>query len=197
MKQRTVLERDAALNHLGIGYWPQGRPLNVTLVYHDDRTHAWAEELFERLTKAAGSDALRATWWKISDLIEPGVLAGAVSTAMRADVIVVAFDAAERLPVPAHVWVDTWLPNRPAATGCLVGLIGTSGHANGELKSAREYLRAVAREGHLALLLEERRLPVEPQPLPRRAIRFSRPNLHPVELGTLVGAGSRVSHWAA
>jgi hypothetical protein len=197
MKQTSVLEQGAGLGNLTVVPPPAGRNFGVTVVYHDPPTHAWAGEVYERLRKLAGKDSVRATWWKISDLMEPGVLAGAVSTAMRADMIVVAIDAAERLPLPFHVWVDTWLPKRLQAAGCLVALIGSAEQPNGESSRMREYLRAVAREGRLEFLLEERRLPVAPTPFSWPSLRYSRPDLHPIQMRALVGVGRGIRHRAA
>jgi hypothetical protein len=197
MKQTSVLERDAALDNLPRTSTPAGGALNITVVYHDAATRAWAREVHNRVAKLAGKQCVRATWWKISDLVEPGVLAGAVSTAMRAEVIVVAVDAAEGLPFPFNVWVDTWLPHRMQTAGCLIALIGSSEQANGHLCRAREYLRAVAHAGGFEFLLQERRLPVQTDPLFRHPARASRSNLHPVEVRSLVGVGRGIVHRAA
>jgi hypothetical protein len=197
MKQTSVLQRDAALDNLPRASAPAGGALNITVVYHDAATQAWAREVHNRVAKLAGRECVRATWWKISDLVEPAVLAGAVSTAMRADLIVVAIDAGEGLSFPFNVWVDTWLPHRMHATGCLVALIGSSGQANGHLSRAREYLRAVARTAGFEFLLQERRLLVQKAPLFPGLALGSRSNLHPVELRPLVAVGRGVVHRAA
>jgi hypothetical protein len=197
MKQTSVSEQGAGLSDLAVVAPPAGKIFNVTLVYHDPHTHTWATEVYERVRRVAGENSVRATWWKISDLAEPGVLAGAVSTAMRADVIVVAIDGEERLSLPFNVWVDTWLPNRLQGAGCLVALIGRREQANGQTNKAREYLRAVAREGRFEFLAEERRLPTEPALLFRQPVRPSRPNLYPVHVRALVGIGCGIRHRAA
>ena len=197
MKQTSVLERDAVLDELTISPTPVAEVLNITVVYHNAQTHAWAMEVYDRLVRLADNESVRATWWKISDLSEPGVLAGAVSTAMRADAIVVAVDAAEGLPFPFNVWVDTWLPHRMQTAGCLIGLIGSSEPPNGHLSRARDYLRAVARAGGLEFLLQERRLSTQTASALRHPARASRSNLHPVEMRPLVGIGRRMIHRAA
>ena len=166
MKQLHVLERDAAPDQVtraaaGDCAW------NLTVVYHDERTLAWAKEVYARVVKPGAREGVRATWWKVSDLAEPGVLAGAVSTAMRAEVVVVAIDAANGLPLPFHVWVDHWLPHRRKPTGCLFALVGRSAPANGHSARVREYLREVARMGQLEFVLEERRLAGQSTTSPR------------------------------
>ena len=54
---------------------------------------------------------------------DPAVLAGAVSKAMRADVIMVAIRATEGFPLPFYVWVGSWLPHRLRGKGELVALV--------------------------------------------------------------------------
>jgi hypothetical protein len=188
MKQATVLERDAASGQHTRDPEPEDYAVNLTVVYHDTRTRAWAREVYDRVTNVTGKEWVRATWWRISDLAEPGVLAGAVSVAMRAEVIVVAIDAADGLPFPFHVWVDTWLPHRKQAAGCLFALIGTSEQATGAPGRVREYLREVARMGGFEFLLEERRLPAQPAASPRARSRapVSQPAIG--EARTLVSA---------
>jgi hypothetical protein len=197
MKQTSVLERDACLDELTLSRAQTPNALNLTVVYHDARTQAWAREVYGRVAKLAGKKLIQATWWKIDDLVEPGVLAGAVSTAMRADIIVVAIDAAEGLPFPFNVWVDTWLPNRMQPAGCLIALVGGAEQANGHLNRARDYLRTVARVGGFEFLLEERRLPLPSALSLSQPVRGLRPNLHPVEMRPLLGVGRGVVHRAA
>jgi len=76
--------------------------------------------------RLADTHAVRPTWWKLNNLFEPGVLAAAVSTAMRADIIVVAIRAEEGLPLPFYTWVNNWLPHRLQPGGVLVALQGKS-----------------------------------------------------------------------
>jgi hypothetical protein len=167
MKQLHVLERDAAQNQGTRASKTEKGSLNVTVVYHDAHTHSWAQEVYDRMIKTVGKGSVRATWWKISDLMEPGVLAGAVYTAMRAEVIVVAIDAAEGLPFPFHVWVDTWLPHRSHGVGCLFALIGNSGSGNQASERVRGYLHEVARMGGFEFLFEERPLRAHTPASPR------------------------------
>src|SRR5258707_1912336 len=93
--------------------------LNAVLVYEDAATRQWAREVFERVKREAGHENARATWWKIGDLNEPAVLAGAASMAMRADVVVLAIRRREGMPLPFYVWVNSWLPHRLQRTGPL------------------------------------------------------------------------------
>lgn len=91
----------------------------------------------------------------MGDLSAPGVLAGAVSTALRADVVVVATHAAEGLPMAFYVWVDAWLPHRPQNAGALVALLGKRRNSAPSSGRVRDYLNAVAREGRLDFVIQE------------------------------------------
>ncbi|HVM49114.1 MAG TPA: hypothetical protein VMU04_13870 [Candidatus Acidoferrum sp.] len=159
MKQMNVLERDGAFDCSTRSTAIEDYALNLAILYHDARTQAWAREVYDRAIRLAGREWVRATWWKISDLTEPGVLAGAVSTAMRAEMIVVAVDASEGLPLPFQVWVDNWLPHRRSSTGCLFAFMGRSELASRRADRVGAYLREVARRARLEFLLEERHLP--------------------------------------
>src|SRR5689334_8765513 len=124
MEHTSVSEQLTRLDKLVAESSGAGYGLNVTFVYEDAATRKWAREVFERATKVAGDQSLRATWWKINDLSAAGVLAGAVSTALRADVIVIATASGEGLPLPFYVWANSWLEHRSGKPGAIVGLLG-------------------------------------------------------------------------
>jgi hypothetical protein len=133
--------------------------LAVTVIYQDEVTRQWAKEVCERVAGVVGATALTLRWWKLEDLNQPTVLTGAVSTALQADVLMVAIRAAEGFPLPFHVWVNSWLPHSAAGKAALVALISLPQFPSLALDRGREYLRAVARQGRLDFVLEERRLP--------------------------------------
>lgn len=158
--------------------------LNLAIIYEDEATQEWAREVCERVSRLVGRGAIRCTWWSLGGLSEPAVLAGAVSTALRADVLIVAVRAAEGFPLPFYVWVDSWLPHRGQTSGALVALVGFSESVTPRMDRAREYLQQVARLGRMDFLFEERRLPTEspgespeiarlPQSKAARARRFA------------------------
>jgi hypothetical protein len=130
--------------------------LSVTMLYEDDETREWAREAFNRVVKLAGEQPVRPTWWRLSNLGQPGVLAAASSTAMRADVIVIAVRAAEGLPLPFYAWTSAWSPNRLQLNGVLVAMLGAP-HAKNE-RSGRvgDFLRTIAKQSRLHLLIEQR-----------------------------------------
>lgn len=139
--------------------------LSLTVLYEDDATRQWAGEVCARVADLVGNEALQASWWRLSDLNEPAVLAGAVSTTLRADVIVIAVRASEGFPLPFYVWVDSWLPYKAPNGAALVALITLPEPPTVQLDRARTYLRSVAQAGRLDFLLEERKLPEEMTPM--------------------------------
>jgi hypothetical protein len=130
--------------------------LNITMVYEDDQTREWAREAFERVNKLAGKQPVRPTWWKLSKLSDPGVLAASVSTAMRADVIVVAVRASEGMPLPFYAWTNSWSPNRHQINGVLVALLGSPEPRNKRSGRVAAYLQTIARQARLDFLVEQR-----------------------------------------
>ena len=138
-----------------------GSPLNVALIYEDAQTREWARDAYERVTKLAGEQGVRPTWWNLENLGNPGVLAAAVSTAMRADVIVLAARAGEGMPLAFYTWINAWLPNRFHRGGVLAALLGETKRSGARQERVAEYLREVARQGRMSFLVETRKLEVE------------------------------------
>jgi hypothetical protein len=130
--------------------------LNVIYLYEDAPTRKWAREVCGRVDRLVNPEAVRSTWWNIRDLSQPGVLAGAVSKAMRADLIVIALHAGEGQPLPFYVWVNSWWPHRPAGVGALVALLGAPERPNRQSGRMRKYLRAVASQARLDFILDLR-----------------------------------------
>jgi len=137
-------------------------PLEAALIYEDSLTREWANEVHARLEQGAGRQNLRSTWWKVADFSHPGVLAGAVSKAMQAELIVVAARGSEGLPLPFYFWVNAWLPHHLTGNGILIGLLGATNLREAESGRVREYLRSIARHGRFQFFLAERRIKQAP-----------------------------------
>jgi len=131
--------------------------LDVVFIYEDTETREWAREAHERLLSLAGTQPVRPTWWKLSNLGHPGVLAAAVSTAMRAEVIVVAMRGTEGLPLPFYAWISSWTPNRLQVGGVLTAILGKCHQGNAKAGRVGDYLRAVAKQARLGFILEQRK----------------------------------------
>jgi hypothetical protein len=161
-KETIASESIARLEKLITISFSDGSPLNVALIYEDAQTREWAREAYERVTKSAAKQGVRPTWWNLDNLGDPGVLAAAVSTAMRADVIVLAARAGEGMPLAFYSWINTWLPNRFRSGGVLAALLGKTESSSTRRAQVGEYLREVARQGRMNFLLETRKLQFEP-----------------------------------
>jgi hypothetical protein len=160
MEQKDSLDRNVPSDEAESA-WPETQyALNVALVYQDAPTREWAAQVCGQVTRLAGKDAVRCTWWEISQLGDPEVLKNAVLTTTQADAIFVSIYDAKEFPVDLCVWIDAWLPRRSLSTGALIALISVPGQMSAQLEHARGYLRAVARKGRLDFLLRERKLPV-------------------------------------
>ena len=89
------------------------------------------------------------------------MLAAASSTAMRADVIVISVHAAEGLPLPFYTWTNAWASHRLELNGVLVGLLGAPGVKNQRSGRVGDFLRLLAKQARLHLLLDQRSCSVE------------------------------------
>ncbi len=158
MQKTTVQDQKFPLVHLApIGPLAE-HEVNITVIYEDAASSQWAREMCAQRFMDTPREHIHTTWWKLNELSEPAVLAGAVSTAMRADLIVVAVRATEGFPLPFYVWVGSWLPHRMPETGTLVGLITTSKQLGFQRNRAAEYLRAIAGRARMECQITERPL---------------------------------------
>ncbi len=172
MPRKSEPNRIAHLEKLITGFPTPEYHLNITVVYHDLQTRAWANTIFQKVQRVVGDEFARGTWWKLADLEEPGVLAGAVSRAIRSDMIIIAVKESEGLPLPFYFWVNSWLPHRVPGTGVIVGLLGTAGSKSSESGRLKKYLGMVATRARMDLMLAE---PATPETQgPRLALRGSR-----------------------
>jgi hypothetical protein len=153
---RNSITKHAANLEKVLASLPPHYALNLTILYEEAHSRNWARAVVNRVEKVVGSRAVRCTWWSMADLYHPGVLAGAVSKAMRADLIVVAARQAGGVPLPFYIWVNSWLPLRFQRNGALVDLLGRPEARDRRTDRMQKYLRSVARRGRLDLLLEER-----------------------------------------
>jgi hypothetical protein len=134
--------------------------LRLCVLYQDDQTRQWAQEVHTLARKLVGKNSLSPTWWNIQVLNEPAVLAGAVSTAMHSDIVVIAMHGEAALPLAFYYWADAWLPHRYQQPGALLALLGLPEQPRGKPERIREYLRTLAHRGGLDFMSDERRLPV-------------------------------------
>jgi len=151
LKRSRHCEPIFGLDRLVAGISGSKRGPRITFVYQDEEARTWARDVSQRITKLAGEEGVQASWWKIGDLTAPGILAGAVSSALRADLIVVA-SRAEGLPLPFYVWVNLWWPNRSETPGALIAIVGMPDRNASRSDKIGDYLRVVAEHARMDFL---------------------------------------------
>lgn len=154
-RSRHGCEPISGLDQLVAGVSGSKRGPRIAFVYQDEEARSWAREISQRITKLAGEEGVQASWWKIGDLTAPGILAGAVSSALRADLIVVA-SRAEGLPLPFYVWVNLWWPNRSESPGALIAIVGMPERNASRSDKIGDYLRVVAEHAQMDFLSIEK-----------------------------------------
>jgi hypothetical protein len=135
-----------------------GYALSAVTVYRDARTRKWATEVCGRVKQLTGVEGIRSLFWRLGVLTQPRIFPGAVRAAATADVIIVSLYATDQLPLDFYSWVDEWLPRRRQAPSALVALIGVPDDTDLQASPIQEYLRSVARKGHLEFLPARKKL---------------------------------------
>lgn len=156
MTRKSDANRVASLEKLITGLPAAQYLMNITVVYEESQTQKWAGDVYQTMGTTLGPEAVRGSWWKLGDFDQPGVLAGAVSKAMRSDMVIVSVRGSEGLPLPFYYWVNSWLPHRVGGIGALVALLGAPIPGNSESGRLRKFLRTVARRGRMDFLVAER-----------------------------------------
>jgi hypothetical protein len=160
MNQLSVAHQIAAREHISTHQPEAEWGLKVACLYQHDWNRQRAEEVRQRVEQVAGKDAVCFDSWSLADLDDSAKFAEASWRATDADVIVVAIDAAEELPPEFYVWIDIWLPRRCQTTGAFIALLNVPANPRESSVRTQAYLEAVARQGGLNFLIEERRVPM-------------------------------------
>jgi hypothetical protein len=196
MEYSNILERIAPSGEAPIALAKDEPALNVTMVCEDLLTREWAAEMWDRVTQMAGKENISVTSWRISDLALPEILADAVLSAARADVIVIAVSAAEKLPVGLCVWIAAWVPRRARRAGALVALIGLPQKRDRQAFSTRDFLRMVALKSGLDFFPRERVLPMAlTDPFGLETIKYQADSMAPALAGAVSGGDDDIRHW--
>jgi hypothetical protein len=182
MAHSNILNRMAPSDEALIALAEDEPALNVTMVYEDLATRRWAMETWGRATQMTGEGNISVTSWSIGDLARPEILAEAILSAARADIIVIAVSAAEKLPIDLCVWIAAWVPRRARRVGALVALIGLSQEPDDhQAFSARDFLWMIALKGGLDFFPRERVLPVAAtDPFGMETIKYQADSMSPV-----------------
>jgi len=123
--------------------------LNIVGIYQDEVTQSWGAPICRLAKQVAGEDHVRDTWYDVHSLDDIETLLEAVRAALAADMIVISVHAAEDLPLGLYVWIDAWLPRRPARAGAIAALIGVNDPQDFPSSCTHDYLQAVARKAQL------------------------------------------------
>ncbi len=130
--------------------------LKIVGVYQDAVTQSWLAPVCRKATQLAGEERVRNTWYDVNSLTDAGIFREAVHATLMADVIMVAVYAADELPLNLYVWIDAWLPRRPAREGVLTALIGIDEPRPTQSLHTHRYLEAVARKARLDFIPQAR-----------------------------------------
>jgi hypothetical protein len=126
-----------------------GDEFKIVVVYQGAPARDWARQVCQPVREKFGGEYVQDTWHEVNSLGNIENLIVAVRATLRADVIVIAIQAAEELPPELCAWIDVWLPRRHARSGALAALIGVTGQPEPHEARTQEYLQAVARRGQL------------------------------------------------
>jgi hypothetical protein len=151
MKHANVAKQLGQLDKVVGGLPGTDGELQLTVIYEDALTWRWARTACDQIEGSAQAHATKCTWWKLDDFSAPGVLAGAVSKAMRADMIIVALRAKEGLPMSFYVWANSWLPHR-FGRGAMLAFDESLKSARGNSGRVARYLRTLARQARLEFI---------------------------------------------
>ena len=197
MKHSNILERIAPSGEAPIALAKDEPALNVTMVCEDLLTREWAAEMWDRVTQIAGKENISVTSWRISDLALPEILADAVLSAARADVIVIAVSAAEKLPIDLCVWIAAWVPRRARRAGAVVALMGLPQEPDDpQAFRARDFLQMVALKGGLDFFPREHAPSVTSiDPFGMEAIEYQAGSMIPAFAETVSGGDDDIRHW--
>jgi hypothetical protein len=146
-----MLENAEKLQEIIDGNLQNDAPLKVCFLFENETTRAWARESAEEIKCCAGGEAIQATWWRMNELSEAGVLAGAVSTAMRAHLVVIATEETEGLPLPFYVWMNGWTSNRRQSSGAILSLSREQKKKSSRGGRLAKYLRSAAEQAKLEI----------------------------------------------
>jgi hypothetical protein len=122
---------------------------NVVIVYEDVLAGKRAKETSDVLARNLGDEfRFGNQMWRFDMLGIPRMHEQAVADAARADILMVSFGAAKKLPVSLKFWMERWLDEKISAMA-LVGLFVARGGKSESSQSVRDYLADVARRARL------------------------------------------------
>jgi len=118
---------------------------NVVITYEDFAAGKHAKQTYDVLIRNLDQECkFSHQMWNFDVLSNPKLREMAAADAAHADIIMVSFDGANRLPGCVKAWIEQWLDQKTNAIA-LVALFAGSGEENEQSRGTREYLADVAR----------------------------------------------------
>ena len=121
------------------------RSLDVGLIYQDSLTPEWARQECERLAMRIGKPSVRWKAWKIGHLSDPDAFAEALWEAERADIMALAVQDAEQLPLAFYELMDAWSRHRSKPAGASLTWLRVSEIAGAQAHRTQEFLPEASR----------------------------------------------------
>ena len=127
---------------------PETGVCTIIVLFEDNCSRDAAIRLCTALEKTFHSEFdFEITWCRFKYFNDPAVVGEAAETAAHADLILVAIQRADDLPLEVKAWFERWLPNRQSE-GALV-LLQTSEPPSGPTISQSPYLYLLAQRANL------------------------------------------------
>jgi len=124
----------------------------VVVLYANTTARDAAVQLCDNLAKKFGSEMdFEFTWWGFKYLCDEEIGKQAASAALAADLILVAIEREEDLPLEVKAWFEKWLSDRESSEGALVVLQGGA-ETKIPAQSRDPYLQLVALRARLDYL---------------------------------------------
>jgi hypothetical protein len=134
----------------------------IVVLYEDNSSRDAAIHLYQTLEKVFHEDLdFEITWCRFKYFNDPTVASEAAQIASQADLIIVAIQRAQDLPLEVKAWFERWLPNRESTEGALV-LLQTSEEPPSPTISQTSYLYLLAQRANLDYLSLSNAAPSSP-----------------------------------
>jgi hypothetical protein len=131
---------------------PETGVCSIIVLYEDNSSRDAAIRLCNTLEKNFHTDLdFETTWCRFKYFTDPAVASEAAEIAAQADLIIVAIQRAQDLPLEVKAWFERWLPERESSEGALV-LLQTSEELPSLQNLQSSYLYLLAQRANLDYL---------------------------------------------
>jgi hypothetical protein len=134
--------------------------ITAVAAYEDARTDARVNEFFGNLARYFGRDCeVTRQMWLLNELRMPQLRAIAANEAAGADLVIISIHHTEALPVELINWFESWIVRKRKHPRALLALFDPA--YQGDSGSLRVYLKQVAKQGSMDLLISSDEPPKE------------------------------------